>query len=248
MSCSEYFFVGGTIAARCSSVVACSEIARLGITVSPGQPVEHRHQAHGRQRHAPRAHRQALLVVQDAQRLHRRVVVVQRLAHAHQHDVERLVDQVERVGEHAHLRRRSPPSSGCRISPILPVRQNAQPIAQPTCVEMQNVCVGVSGMKTASICRPSARREHEFLGAVLGAIAPDDRRRRDGELTRRARARSDRPRSVISRKIGHAALPDPAEHLARVEARIAVLLEQALRARPAPDRSHPAGLAPMTPP
>ena len=30
-------------------------------------------------------------------------------------------------------------------SPILPVRQNAQSIAQPTCVEMQNVCAGVSG-------------------------------------------------------------------------------------------------------
>ena len=49
-----------------------------------------------------------------------------------------------------------------RSSPILPVRQNAQPIAQPTCVETQNVCFGVSGMKTDSICLPSARRSTNF--------------------------------------------------------------------------------------
>ena len=32
------------------------------------------------------------------------------------------------------------------MSPILPVRQKAQAIAQPTCDEMQKVCAGVSGM------------------------------------------------------------------------------------------------------
>ena len=50
----------------------------------------------------------------------------------------------------------------CRRSPILPVRQNAQPIAQPTWVETQNVCFGVSGMKTDSICLPSSRRNTNF--------------------------------------------------------------------------------------
>ena len=48
-------------------------------------------------------HRQPLLVVPDSQRLHRRVVVVQRLAHAHEDDVERLIGEAERVREHAHL-------------------------------------------------------------------------------------------------------------------------------------------------
>ena len=33
-ACSPYFVLGGTIAARCSSVVACSEIARFGISGS----------------------------------------------------------------------------------------------------------------------------------------------------------------------------------------------------------------------
>jgi hypothetical protein len=43
-----------------------------------------------------------------------------------------------------------------RTSPIFPVRQKPHDIAQPTCVEMQNVIAGVSGMKTDSIRRPSA--------------------------------------------------------------------------------------------
>ena len=38
------------------------------------------------------------------------------------------------------------PAVRLRTSPIFPVRQNAQPIAQPTCVDTQKVCAGVSGM------------------------------------------------------------------------------------------------------
>ena len=34
MACSPYFVLGGTMAARCSSVVACSEMARFGISGS----------------------------------------------------------------------------------------------------------------------------------------------------------------------------------------------------------------------
>ena len=48
------------------------------------------------------------------------------------------------------------------MSPILPVRQNAHAIAQPTCVEMQKVMDGVSGMNTDSIRWPSARRSRNF--------------------------------------------------------------------------------------
>ena len=43
------------------------------------------------------------------------------------------------------------PAVRFRISPIFPVRQKAHAIAQPTCVEMQNVIDGVSGMNTDSI-------------------------------------------------------------------------------------------------
>ena len=38
------------------------------------------------------------------------------------------------------------PAVRWRTRPILPVRQKAQPIAHPTCVDTQKVCAGVSGM------------------------------------------------------------------------------------------------------
>ena len=44
----------------------------------------------------------------------------------------------------------------------MPVRQKAHAIAQPTWVEMQKVIAGVSGMKTDSICLPSASRSRNF--------------------------------------------------------------------------------------
>ena len=44
-----------------------------------------------------------MLVGEDSQRLHRFVVVVKRLAHPHQHDVEARGAHVERAGEDANL-------------------------------------------------------------------------------------------------------------------------------------------------
>ena len=38
------------------------------------------------------------------------------------------------------------PALRLRVKPIVPVRQNAQAIAHPTCVEMQMVMPGESGM------------------------------------------------------------------------------------------------------
>ena len=51
---------------------------------------------------------------------------------------------------------------------------------------------------------------------------------RDAELRRRACARRSRPRSVISREVGDAALVDPLEDLARVKARMSERLERLL--------------------
>ena len=39
----------------------------------------------------------------------------------------------------------------------MPVRQKSHAMAQPTCVDTQKVMAGVSGMKTDSMRRPSAR-------------------------------------------------------------------------------------------
>ena len=55
-------------------------------------------------------------------------------------------------------------SAGVRLrtNPIFPVRQKSQSIAQPTWLEMQKVCRGVSGMKTDSMRLPSASWNRNF--------------------------------------------------------------------------------------
>jgi hypothetical protein len=103
----------------------------------------------------PRADVQPVLVVEHPQRLHHVVVVVQRLAHAHEDDVEGRVEEIERARARAPAPTISP-AERLRTNPILPVRQNPQSIAQPTWLEMQKVSAGVSGMKTDSMRRPSA--------------------------------------------------------------------------------------------
>ena len=90
------------------------------------------------------------------------VVVVQRFAHAHQDDIEGLSCKLRARARGRATWPAISPAVRCRTRPILPVRQNAQPIAQPTCVEMQKVCAGVSGMNTDSMCWPSASRRTNF--------------------------------------------------------------------------------------
>ena len=133
------------MAARCSSVVACSEMARFGIngSVASRSSIGTRPTVERVTRRGGKASPSGSFT--SAQRLHRGVVVVQRLAHAHQHDVER---RVEQSGRRASTRTCAAisPAVRFRTRPILPVRQKAQPIAQPTCVETQKVWAGVSGM------------------------------------------------------------------------------------------------------
>ena len=128
-----------------------------------------------------------VLVGQDPQRLHRLVVVVKRLAHAHQDDIEARVAHVERVGEHADL---TDDFAGGQVphQPHLAGQAERQAIAQPTWVEMQKVIAGVSGMNTDSIWRPSARREQEFFGAVDRRSRADDLGRRQREIGGKRRA------------------------------------------------------------
>ena len=91
------------------------------------------------------------------------------------------------------------PAVRLRAIPILPVRQNAHCIAHPTCVETQKVIERVSGMKTDSICLPSARRSRNFVVRSLER----SRRTTSGVVTARlvaSAARKSRPRSLISPK------------------------------------------------
>src|SRR4030095_8675604 len=90
-----YFRLIGTSRSRCASVVECSEIARFGMSGSGAtppeagrQPRERGKHTHGRQRDPARRHRQAVLVGEHPQRLHRLIVVVERLTHPHQDDRE----------------------------------------------------------------------------------------------------------------------------------------------------------------
>ena len=84
--------------------------------------------------------------------------------------------------------------------PILPVRQNAHFIAQPTCVERQNVLAGVSGMKTDSIRWPSSSRRRNLVVPSLDVSC----RTTSGVAMRNERGQSARaargPRSVMPAK------------------------------------------------
>ena len=51
------------------------------------------------------------------------------------------------------------PALRLRSRPIRAVMQKSQPIAQPTCVEMQSVVCDSPGISTASISCPSSRRK-----------------------------------------------------------------------------------------
>ncbi len=111
------------------------------------------------------------------------------------------------------------------------MRQNAHAIAQPTCVEMQKVIAGVSGMKTDSISLPSASFSRNF------SVPSTDVSRLtiDGVLTVNSRAsvsRSSRERSVIAARICHAAAVKPREHLACVEPLMSTLRQRGFERRP----------------
>ena len=67
------------------------------------QPFDARYETNRRQRHAPRMHREPLLIGDHSQCFHRRVVVVEWLTHAHQDDVEGRTGEAGGVREHADL-------------------------------------------------------------------------------------------------------------------------------------------------
>ena len=110
--------------------------------------------------------------------------------------------------------------------PILPVRQNAQRIAQPTCVERQKVArgsrrlsspTGLSGMKTDSISLPSPAAAG--TSSCRRPIAPShDLGRSDPEIPRQllAELAADVAHGL---EVDDAAAVDPLEDLAGVEAR-----------------------------
>ena len=182
--------------------------------------------ADGRQRDPARRHREPVLVGEDAQRLHRLVVVVERLAHAHQHDVERRV-----AHRRARRRARGPGRrfrrrSGCGRVPSCRSGRSAQAIAQPTCVEMQKVIDGVSGMKTDSMRWPSASSSRNFSVPSTDRSRCDELGASRRRIRRRAASRSVARQVGHRREIGDAVPVDPPEDLARAEALMSARVER----------------------
>ena len=123
--------------------------------------------------HAPRREADALRVREQAERARRRLVVVERLAHAHEDDVAQSLVRVET----RHARRAPGPtiSSGprWRFSPATPLAQKTQPIAHPTCVEMHWVTRTGScpsaGPPLASPAPPSCSSSSSSTAAAASA-------------------------------------------------------------------------------
>jgi hypothetical protein len=107
------------------------------------------------------------------------VVVVQRLAHAHQHDVEGRVEQVEFPARARGPGRRSPPPSGGGRVPSCRSGRSAAHGAADLGRDAEGLA-GVSGMKTASMCRPSARRSTNFVVPSSETSALHESARHDG--------------------------------------------------------------------
>ena len=122
------------------------------------------------------------------------------------------------------------PAVRFRTSPILPVRQNAHAIAQPTWVEMQKVIAGVSGMKTDSMWRPSARRSRNFSVPSMEVSRWASAGVRQREIARERRAQLQR-QIGHRRDVGDAAAVDPPEDLAGVEALVSARVERHLERR-----------------
>ena len=206
------------------------------------QPVDHRHEADGGQRDATGRHRQPVRVVEQRQRLHGRVVVVERLAHAHEHDVERRVEQPGGVRQHPHLAGNLAGASGAARGPSCPSGRRRSPWrSRPASTRR----------RSGPACR-ECRRTRSAGGRPAPAPASACRRRnardarssawRCGTGGRVARAAS-RPRSLIAVEVGGAALPDPLEDLARPEPRQSLRLDQAPRARATSGRRDRSGVA-----
>ena len=172
---------------------------------------------------------EAVFVRQDPQRLHRLVVVVQRLAHAHQDDVEPLVAHGERVGEHADL---ADDLAGGQV-PRQPHLAGEAEGAGHGAADLGRDAEGHRrrvGDEDRLDHVAVGEAQEEFLGAVNGTFALDD-------LGRRQREAGGERRAEALRQVGHlvergdAVAVDPAENLARAEALEPPLLERGFERR-----------------
>ena len=161
--------------------------------------------------------------MQHAERFHGVVVVVQRLTHPHQHDVERGIEQLRRRREDAHLSR-DLASRQVPHEPHLPGE------AEPAChgasdlrrdAERHRRCVRDEDRLDLAMV---GELEDEFAGAVDRLLVADNARRGDDGVL--LQPDSQRPRQVgHAVDVGDAALVDPAVELPCMEALPALRFE-----------------------
>ena len=170
-----------------------------------------------------------LFVGEDAQRFHRLVVAVQRLAHPHQHDAERGVAHVECVDEDAHL---TGDLAGGQISDESHLPSEAER-AGHRAADLRGHAEGH---------RRCVRDEHRLDGAAVGEtekkfLSAVDRGLALDYLRRGNRETGGERRTQIARKIRHrrgigdAAAIDPAKNLTGVKALVPALFERRLERR-----------------
>ena len=179
-----------------------------------GQPLQPRREADRRQGDPPGREREPARRGEYPQRLHRRRVVVQRLAHAHQHDVEAPVLQAELAGQHPDLPRdftgREVPGQPHLPGQAEPAAHRAPDLSRDA--EGHRRGVGDEHRLDAA---PVAEGEHELLGAVVRVLP-------GGDAGGRERQGAGERRPERTGEVGHAVEPlqppavDPAIDLAAV--------------------------------
>ena len=205
MSAMPYLRLSGTSSPRCRSVGACSEIARFGMIGSRAS----RSSAGSRPTVESVTRRggsaKPVLVGQNPQRLHRLVVVVQRFAHAHQHDVEGACPAARARRPAPGPDRRSRRRSGSGPAPSFPSGRRRTPSRTRPGSRCRRSCAGVSGMNTDSIWRPSASRSRNFSVPSIDRSRATSRgvasvKSAPGRRAAPATGRSSRSRSVTPRR------------------------------------------------
>ena len=136
-----------------------------------------------------------------------RAVVLQRLAHAHHHDVgdRALARRAGRGAGAARTRRaragrRSRRCVRLRLKPWWPVAQKRQLTAQPACDEMHSVPRPASGMKTVSTASPSPTSNSHLIVPSLRDLLARDRQRRRLRRSAISLSRNDLARFDIAAK------------------------------------------------
>ena len=132
----------GTSVSRSSSSGACSDSASVTLRSFVGQFADRRGQPDRRHRHRPRRDPETVRRRGDdaPHRCQHPVVVRQRLAHPHEHDIRQpAVVASRRSTAAARTCSRISAVDRLRVSPPWPVAQNGHAMPQPACDEMHTV-------------------------------------------------------------------------------------------------------------